>query len=386
MRQLRAINAHAAVAKPYRMMLIESGMPIQYKASVMQKLNTFEQMSRGDSEYLKLKTMIDTFMRIPFGIYRSLAVTMRDGPVACRDFICNAKQTLDDCVYGMNDAKMQILQFLGQWISNPSAIGSAIAIHGPPGTGKTSIVKDGVSRILGREFAFVSLGGASDSSMIEGHSYTYEGSTWGRIVQILVDSKCMNPVIFFDELDKISATNKGEEIVNALIHLTDTTQNAQFHDKYFADIDFDVSKCLFVFSYNDDSRVNPVLKDRMYRIKTAGYTAAEKIVIARKHLLPKICAQVGFADTDVVVPDDVLTYLATNTRFTQGESGVRALKRCLEIIHTKLNLVRLVGGDMDVLGKTGRAEFPRTVTRADVDALVTADAAGDNQSLLSMYV
>ena len=105
-----------------------------------------------------------------------------------------AKKTLDDAVYGLNDAKMQILQLIGQWISNPNSVGTAIT-KGPMGTGKTTLVKEGISKILNRPFAFLALGGATDSSFLEGHSYTYEGSSWGKIVDILIQSKCMNPVI-----------------------------------------------------------------------------------------------------------------------------------------------------------------------------------------------
>ena len=135
----------------------------------------------------------------------------------------NAQKTLDDAVFGLNDAKMQIIQMLGQWITNPDAIGTAIAIKGPMGTGKTTLVKDGISKILGREFAFIALGGATLVVFLEGHSYAYEGSTWGKIVDILIQCKSMNPVIYFDELDKISNTPKGEEIASVLTHLTDTS-------------------------------------------------------------------------------------------------------------------------------------------------------------------
>ena len=159
--------------------------------------------------------------------------------------------------------------------------GNVFGIYGPPGIGKTTIIKDGLSKVLNRPFSFISLGGATDSSFLDGHSYTYEGSTWGKIVQILVDSKCMNPVIYFDELDKISDTPKGEEITGILTHLTDTTQNSQFHDKYFSEVSFDLSKCLFIFSYNDESKVNPILRDRMYRIQTKGYENKDKLIIAR---------------------------------------------------------------------------------------------------------
>ena len=99
---------------------------------------------------------------------------------------------------------------------------------------KTTLIREGISKILNRPFTFIALGGATDSSFLEGHSYTYEGSNWGKIVDILIQSKCMNPVIYFDELDKVSMTPKGEEIIGILTHLTDTTQNVQFHDKYFS--------------------------------------------------------------------------------------------------------------------------------------------------------
>jgi ATP-dependent Lon protease len=255
------------------------------------------------------------------------------------------------------------------------------------GTGKTSLIKDGISKIFGREFTFIALGGAGDSSFLEGHSYTYEGSSWGKIVQILIDSKCMNPIIYFDELDKVSDTPKGEEIIGILTHLTDTSQNNQFHDKYFSEVDFDISKCLFIFSYNDESKVNPILKDRMYRIQTKGYDVKEKTIIARKYLLPKIREQVNFREEDVIIPDDTLQYIASTTALTNSEAGVRNLKRCLEIIHTKLNLFRLIKSgeklfdkDMDI-----KVEFPFTVLRKHVDIFIKNEEK-QNQSLLSMYV
>jgi ATP-dependent Lon protease len=299
----------------------------------------------------------------------------------------NAKNRLDNCVYGLDDAKIQIMQFIGQWISNPTAIGSAIAIKGPMGTGKTTLVKEGISKILGREFAFITLGGTGDSSFLEGHSYTYEGSSWGKIVQILIDSKCMNPVIYFDELDKISDTPRGEEIVGILTHLTDTSQNNEFHDKYFSEIDFDLSKCLFIFSYNDEDKVNPILKDRMYRIQTKGYETKEKVIISKKYLLPKIRDQVNFKEEDVILPDETLEYIASNKELTKNESGVRNLKRCLEIIHTKLNLFRLVKSDTELFKKDidMKVTFPFTVSIDHVNKLIKNDVH-QNQSFLAMYV
>jgi hypothetical protein len=734
MKQLEEVNNHILIDKPYRILLLQSKMPIKYKATVMQKLNTMESMESGDPEYYKLKSWVDAFMRVPFDVYKSLSVKMSDGPEACGAYMRNAKQILDDCVYGLETAKLQTLQMIGQWITNPAAMGTAIAITGEKGTGKchaidtpilmfdgsikmvqdvvvgdvimgddstrrnilglgqgqdemydivssngetyrvnsehilslkvseinyivthrredgtlgynvclfnlnnyktfeifyhtleeakevfeehstngkivditvkdylelpknvqqgllgyktgvefahkpnvfnpyvigvwlgdttneykrddeslqnlnsflttlkhydllnvkyipddykinsrsvrlqflsgildtdtcietadgyeirsknkrlvddilflvrslgiyvtqsemeksytyddgvrsqtwyclnisgngldeiptlcprknaickngaldllqsnirvvsagrgdyygfeidgnrrfllgsftvthnTSLVKDGISKILGREFAFIALGGAGDSSFLEGHSYTYEGSLWGKIVQILMDSKCMNPVIYFDELDKISDSPRGQEIASVLTHLTDTSQNSQFHDKYFSEIDFDLSKCLFIFSYNDESKVSPILKDRMYRIQTKGYDTKEKIIIAKKYILPKIREQVNFDESQVIIPDDTISYLVMDTKFTQNEEGVRNLKRCLEIIHTKLNLFRLVDQSADKFLTAQinlNVTFPYTVTRSCVDILIKNDEK-QNHSLLAMYM
>jgi ATP-dependent Lon protease len=386
MNDLKEINSHINIEKPYRLALLDSNMPAKFKATALQKLNVLRSMDPSDNEYYKIKNWVDTFMRVPFGVYKDLSVRMEDGIEVCSDFMETAQKKLDDCVYGLDDAKLQIMQLVGQWIANPGAVGTAIAIHGPMGSGKTSLVKEGISKILGREFAFIALGGTGDASFLEGHSYTYEGSTWGKIVQILIDSKCMNPVIYFDELDKISDTARGQEIIGILTHLTDTSQNNQFHDKYFAEVDFDLSKCLFIFSYNDEKLVNPILRDRMYRIQTKGYDAKEKIIIARNHLLPKIREQVNFKEEDVIIPDDTIQYIISNDCLTAGEAGVRNLKRCLEIIYTKLNLFRLVKPGKNMFSKEIdlQVTFPFTVNRKELDILIKNERT--NQSMLAMYV
>jgi ATP-dependent Lon protease len=372
-KELREINKVTRIEKPYRMTLLESNIPTKFKAAAMKKINSLRNMEPGSGEYYKIKNWVDTFMRMPFDKFENLSINIEDGVDKCHEFMENAQKTLDAAVYGLNDAKMQIMQMLGQLITNPKSIGTAIAIHGPPGTGKTSLVKEGISKILNRPFTFIALGGATDSSFLEGHSYTYEGSTWGKIVQILIDSKCMNPVIYFDELDKISDTPKGEEITGILTHLTDTSQNSQFHDKYFAEIDFDLSKCLFIFSYNDESKVNPILKDRMYRIQTKGYNQKQKTVISSNYLLPRIREQVKFCKEEIIIPDETIHYLIDT--YCNKEDGVRNLKRCLEIIHTKLNLYRLMrpGSNLFEEDMSLKVEFPFTVNKGIVDKLIKKD-------------
>jgi ATP-dependent Lon protease len=383
---VREINKISRVEKPYRMTLLESNIPAVFKASAMKKIASLRYMEPGSGEYYKIKNWVDTFMRIPFGKYETLPVNINDGVEACHEFMEKAQKTLDGAVYGLNDAKMQIMQMLGQLVTNPQAIGSAIAIKGPMGTGKTSLVKEGISKILNRPFSFIALGGATDSSFLEGHSYTYEGSIWGKIVQIIIDSKCMNPVIYFDELDKISDTPKGEEIAGILTHLTDTSQNSQFHDKYFSEIDFDLSKCLFIFSYNDESKVNPILRDRMYKIQTKGYDKKEKTIISNNYLLPKIREQVKFSSEDIVIPDHTIHHIIEE--YCMKEDGVRNLKRCLEIIYTKLNLYRLMkpGTNLFEQEMSLKVEFPMTVTNEVVDQLIKKDKEELSKSLYGLYV
>ena len=369
--EMEKVKAFSTCDKPYRLRLLEAPIPAQVKAIALKKINALRYTAPGDSEYNKLKKWVDAFLQIPFGKHSDLSLSLTDGQTKCHEFMNNAKTILDEAVYGLDDAKLQIIQMLGQWISNPSAIGSALAIHGPMGTGKTTLVKEGISRILGREFIFIALGGATDSSFLEGHSYTYEGSTWGKIIDAIMQCKTMNPIIYFDELDKVSDTPRGEEIIGILTHLTDTSQNDKFHDKYFNEVEFDLSKCLFIFSYNDPERVNPILRDRMYTIKTNGYTNNQKVTIAEKHLIPKLMPQVGFKPDEVTISNETVNYI-TREYTSEEEKGVRSLKRRLEIIFTKLNLYRLLKPGTEMFGQKipESVEFPMTVTPELVQELL----------------
>jgi len=389
MKDLEEINTHIVIDRPYRLALLQSKIPTKYKATVMQKLNLLKSMDTCDSEYFKLKNWVDQFMRIPFGKYAILDVNMAHGLEACQGFMDNSMKILNECAYGLVDAKMQILQMIGQWIANPGAMGTAIALKGPMGTGKTTLAKYGISKILNRSFSLVPLGGATDEAVFVGSPYVYEGSGPGIITKILSANQEMNPCILFDELDKVGEGEKGREIIGILTHMTDSTQNDQFHDKYYPDVDFDIQRAVLLFSYNDESMVNPILRDRMYSIQTKGYDTKEKITIANDYLLPKIREQVNFKKEDVIIPDATLEYIITNTGLTKSEDGVRNLKRCLEVIHTKLNLFRLVSDKSDNLFTKNielKVKFPFTVTKKDVDALIKPEEKLSQSILNSMYV
>jgi hypothetical protein len=372
--EIKEVNKISYSDVPYRLSVLQSTIPRMFKSIALNKISTLRNMDPGSGEFYKVKNWVDGFMKIPFDNEKQLPVTLEThGREECSKFMDQAKKQLDDAVYGLDDAKLQLMQLVGQWIANPNAMGTAVAIHGPPGTGKTSLIKEGVSKILGRDFAFIALGGATDSSFLEGHSYTYEGSTWGKVIDILIQCKSTNPVIYFDELDKISDTPKGDEIVGILTHLTDASQNSHFHDKYFSEIAFDLSKCLFIFSYNDESRVNRVLLDRMFRIRTSGYSPKEKITISQNYLIPKIIEQVKFAPDEIRISSEMIEHIVEN--YTDKEEGVRNLKRCIEIIHTKLNLHRLmtpatITSMFPKELKTSDVKFPFIVSRDNMDYLL----------------
>ena len=322
---------------PERFRILQFPVNIAIKRNIMNKFSQIEMMEPSDPEYFKLGKWLDGVLKIPFGKYLDLPVSRNDPHNKIQEFINNVATQMENSTFGHHEAKNKIMQVVCQWISNPKSSGNIIAIQGPPGIGKTSLVRNGISKALGRPFHMIALGGATDSTFLEGHSYTYEGSNWGRIVNILMDSEVMNPVIFFDELDKVSSTKQGEEIIGVLTHLTDQTQNSNFNDKYFSGIDLDLSKCLFVFSYNDESLINPILRDRLIKINLKGFSTEEKVLIAQNYLIQELSQNIGLSDKEFLFTDEIITEIIQ--KYTK-EEGVRELRRCIETILLKLNMAK----------------------------------------------
>ena len=355
--------------KPKIFTILESSLSIFHKKLVLYKLQTLEAMSPSDSEYFKLSQWIDNILEIPFNIYKqpnyinthththtntnsinnidsmdsmdtdtntdididintdtntdtNTDIEMTPMPVIFSNKIfTDARDHLDKVIYGQNDTKQHILEIIAKMISNPSSNGSVFAVEGAPGTGKTSLIKDGLSRVLGLPFIFISLGGAQDASYLAGENYAYVGSKCGKIIQALKSAKCLNPIFYFDELDKVSNTPQGREIINLLIHITDYSQNQHFLDYYMDGITVDLSHATFIFSFNDRCNVCPILLDRMDIIQFQPYSICEKQYIIEHYLIPSIATQyfnnkykIGFRDNiqKNIILDNIINQTTNN--------------------------------------------------------------------------
>ena len=248
-------------------------------------------------------------------------------------------ERLEKAVHGHKNAKRQVKRIIGEWMNGKQS-GYCFGFEGPPGVGKTSLAKKGLAHCLKddddnyRPFSFIAIGGSSNGSTLQGHNYTYVGSTWGRIVDILMETKCMNPIIFIDELDKVSRSEHGKEIIGILTHLVDETQNENFQDKYFSGVDIDLSKALFIFSYNDPSLIDKILLDRITRVKFDNLSVDDKLTITNKYLLPEIYGKINLEGI-IRFPDDVIKFIIEGYTY---EAGVRKLKEILTEIIREINL------------------------------------------------
>jgi hypothetical protein len=199
-------------------------------------------------------------------------------------------------------------------------------------THNTSIVKC-IAKALGREYHSISLGGETDASNLVGHNFTYVGSNSGKLINLLKHSKSMDPVILVDELDKINS----KDISNIFIHLTDATTNNNYNvDKYFSDIHFDLSKILYIFTYNDESKIDKILLDRLHKIHIKDYTKNEKIHILKTHLLPELKKK--FNLPYIGLEESLIKEIVYNSSTT----GLRQIKQNLEIILSRVNVLKIL--------------------------------------------
>lgn len=324
--------------------IINSQMSKKNKACVFMR---YQQLALGEDNS-KLKSWIQTALSVPTKIqpiFTSENSQIRN-PKMIDVFLSNVKNILDEELYGMANIKEQLLFFINNKISNVNTNCAALALEGLPGIGKTCIVQ-ALSKALNLPMACIPIGGAKDANFLTGHGFTYEGSTPGAIVQALQELKCINGIIFIDEIDKIPQTEKGSEISKALLHIIDPSQNFAYHDKYLTNqFDIDLSKIWFIYTLNDKNNIEKTLRDRIPIIHIDGYTNFEKIDIVKNFLIPKALKNVNISISDVIFNDDAIKYiiqLASDNKMeicdSNGRSGVRQVKYLIEYLVMKINLL-----------------------------------------------
>ena len=295
----------------------------EVKEKISYEVDRLKTMSASSSEANVIKTYLDWALDIPWGKYSKESID-----------VIKARDILDKEHYGLDDVKERIIEYLAVKQVSKSQKGPILCLVGPPGVGKTSIARS-IANAMNRKYTRISLGGMKDESEIRGHRRTYVGAIPGRITYALKDAKTMNPLILFDEIDKISSTYKGDPS-DALLEILDSEQNKDFRDSYL-ELPLNLSKVMFIATANTLETIPRPLLDRMEVIEVSGYTYEEKFNIAKNHLIPKILKDLDISINNIEIDDDSIRFVIEG--YTR-ESGVRGLERKLT------SLIRKVLADM----------------------------------------
>ncbi len=302
----------------FRNKLAELELPLNLEETISREINKLEHLSPTSPDFQTQYTYLQTVLELPWG---KISTDLND--------FQGAENELNTSHSGLEKVKERVLEQLAMLMHSPRSHAPILCLVGPPGVGKTSLGKS-IAAALGRKFQRVSLGGLHDESEIRGHRRTYVASMPGRIIDAIRRAGTMNPVIMLDEIDKVSQDYKGNPSA-ALLEVLDPEQNAKFHDNY-VDLDFDLSKVMFITTANTLSTIDSPLLDRMEVITLSGYSAEEKLEIARQHLLPTLRREMGLEADEAPITDEAINYIIDN--YT-AESGVRQLQKRLAAVLRK---------------------------------------------------
>lgn len=303
--------------------LKNADIPKEVREKLEVEVKKLSKMQPFSAESSVIRNYIEAVLDLPWNSQTNDALDLK-----------KASEILERDHYGLKDAKEKVLDYLAVKKLNPSMNGVILCLAGPPGIGKTSLVKS-IAESMGRKFVRVSLGGVRDEAEIRGHRRTYVGSMPGKIMKAMKEAGTNNPVMLLDEIDKMSNDFKGDP-ASAMLEVLDPEQNKNFEDHYI-DMPFDLSKVFFVATANDLRNVSAPLRDRMDILQLSSYTEFEKLHIAQKFLLKQAQNENGLANIDIKIPDKVMFKLIDE--YTR-EAGVRNLKR--EIVNICRKLAREV--------------------------------------------
>lgn len=290
----------------------EKKWPDEVKETFNKEIQRLQRINPASAEYSVQLNYLQAILDLPWLEYSDDNFDLK-----------RARQVLDEDHYGLETVKERIIEHLAVLKLKGDMKSPILCLYGPPGVGKTSLGKS-IARALGRKYVRMSLGGLHDESEIRGHRRTYIGAIPGRILQGIKKSKFSNPVFVLDEIDKVGSDFRGDP-ASALLEVLDPEQNNAFHDNYI-ELDYDLSRVLFIATANQTNSINPALRDRMEMIEVSGYLVEEKVNIARHHLLPKQLEAHGLKPGAIKMTDAVLEHIIDN--YTR-ESGVRGLDKKL---------------------------------------------------------
>lgn len=309
-----------------------TNIPLYVRSLAMEKIN---EMKLNNNDYNKQLTYVKTILQFPWPSTNdeNIFQTLHNNKVASKNFLSEIDNRLNTITYGHKKVKEQISLLITKWISNPQSSGSAIGLLGPPGVGKTLIAKS-LSKVLDIPMVMITLGGQNDAELLIGHGYTYSGAQPGLIIKKMCEAGKGRCIMYFDELDK-SCSKHGQvnEITSILIHLTDPNTNKAFQDRFFQGIDFPLDKIIFIASYNDSEKVDPILLDRLIELEVKSYNVEDKINILRDFILPELKENIGFNKEIKFNENDIKKFIYDFT----AESGVRDLKHKMEQVLLNIN-------------------------------------------------
>jgi endopeptidase La len=335
--KLKSINIDELDFK--KVLLSMNNVPDNIKSMTLEKI---EEMKNSGNDYFKQLTFVKTIIKFPWPSVadNQIFYDLQEGNKS-KLFLDNLQQTLDSKTYGHTESKTLIKEIVAKWISNPDSSGNSIGFVGPPGVGKTLLVKS-IGEALNIPFAQITLGGQNDGELLHGHGYTYSGSQPGLILKKMVEAGQSRVILYFDELDKACSKTSGvNEIMSILIHLTDPNMNKSFQDRFFQGIEFPLDKVILMFSYNNSDLIDPILLDRLTEINVKPYSSSEKLIICKNFIIPEMASTVNMNLTDLNFTDTVINYLIDNYTL---EAGVRDLKRKIEKIFMNYNFKKLYDG------------------------------------------